>query len=95
MKVCKPTLAALAAAGVLAARAAGQLPLAATPVPLARRAVRRWLRADACPPHPPDREAVERVLAVARGEVRACEVGGDVRVRRSRGRLLLERAGGR
>jgi len=69
--------------------------LAAAPVPLARRAVRRWLRADACPPHPPDRDAVERVLAVARGEVRACEVGGDVRVRRSRGRLLLERAGGR
>src|SRR5204863_6385194 len=33
MKVCKPTLAALVAAGVLAARAAGQLPLAATPVP--------------------------------------------------------------
>jgi tRNA(Ile)-lysidine synthase len=69
--------------------------LAGAPVPLARRAIRRWLRDDACPPHPPDREAVERVLAVARGQARACEVGGDVRVRRSRGRLLLERAGGR
>jgi len=69
--------------------------LAAAPVPLARRAIRRWLRGEACPPHPPDRDAVERVLAVAHGQARACDVAGDLRVRRRRGRLLLEHAGGR
>ncbi|MDQ4097898.1 MAG: tRNA lysidine(34) synthetase TilS, partial [Actinomycetota bacterium] len=37
--------------------------LAAAPVPLARRAVRRWLTAE----HPPDLATVDRVLAVARG----------------------------
>jgi tRNA(Ile)-lysidine synthase len=69
--------------------------LAAAPGPLARRAVRRWLRLEgARPPHPPGAEAVERVLAVARCEARACEIGADVRVRRSGGRLLLERGGG-
>ncbi len=41
--------------------------LAAAPAPLARRAVRRWLRAGD-EQHPPDAAAVERVLAVARGE---------------------------
>lgn len=61
--------------------------LRAAPAPLARRAVRRWLRdADG---HPPGSAAVERVLAVARGERVACEVGGGLRVRRSGGRLLL------
>jgi tRNA(Ile)-lysidine synthase len=57
--------------------------LAAAPPALARRAVRRWL-AD---PYPPDAAAVERVLAVARGEVVACEVGGGRRIRRSGMRL--------
>jgi tRNA(Ile)-lysidine synthase len=59
--------------------------LAAAPRPLARRAARRWLRDDG--PHPPDLAAVERVLAVARGEVRATEVAPGVHVRRSQGRL--------
>jgi tRNA(Ile)-lysidine synthase len=58
--------------------------LAAAPPPLARRAVRRWL-AD---PYPPDAAAVERVLAVARGEAVACEVGGGRRIRRSGMRLV-------
>ncbi|MFP5317784.1 MAG: tRNA lysidine(34) synthetase TilS [Acidimicrobiia bacterium] len=61
--------------------------LAAAPVVLARRAVRRWLAAGVG--HPPDLASVERVLAVARGEVRATEVGGGRRVSRSRGRLTL------
>ena len=56
--------------------------LAARPGPLARRAARRWLRRDG--PHPPDLAAVERVLAVARGEARATDVAPGVRVRRSR-----------
>ena len=67
--------------------------LAAAPVPLARRAVRAWLRAGE-ERHPPDAAAVERVLAVARGEMTACEVPGGRRVRRSRQRLTLEPAGG-
>jgi len=57
--------------------------LTAAPAPLARRAIRRWL-AD---PYPPDAAAVERVLAVARGEAVACEVDGGRRIRRSGGRL--------
>jgi len=58
--------------------------LAAAPPPLARRAIRRWLTGQ----HPPDAATVERVLAVARGEIRATEVGEGVRVGRTRGRLL-------
>jgi tRNA(Ile)-lysidine synthase len=62
--------------------------LAAAPEPLARRAVRRWLRLGA-EDHPPDAATVERVLAVARGERRACDVGGGREVRRHAGRLRL------
>lgn len=59
--------------------------LAAAPVALARRAVRRWLGGD----HPPDAASVERVLAVARGEAVACELAGGRRVTRSQQRLSL------
>jgi tRNA(Ile)-lysidine synthase len=59
--------------------------LAAAPPALARRAVRRWLTCG----YPPDAAAVERVLAVARGEAVACEVGGGRRVSRSGQRLHL------
>lgn len=59
--------------------------LSAAPVALARRAVRQWLSN----PKPPDTATVERVLAVARGETRACEVGAGRRVRRSHQRLEL------
>jgi tRNA(Ile)-lysidine synthase len=62
--------------------------LAAAPLPLARRAVRRWLRAGD-EQHPPDRATVERVLDVARGRAVACEVGGGRAVRRSAGALRL------
>ncbi|MBV8560235.1 MAG: tRNA lysidine(34) synthetase TilS, partial [Acidimicrobiia bacterium] len=62
--------------------------LAAAPAPLARRAVRAWLRCDQ--QHPPQADAVERVLAVARGEAVATEVGGGLRVARSGQRLRLE-----
>ena len=63
--------------------------LATAPAPLARRAVRQWLVA-ADPPYPPDAATVERVLAVARGQHRATEVGGRRRVARTAGRLRLE-----
>jgi len=62
--------------------------LAAAPVAIARRAVRRWLAAGG--EHPPDAATVERVLAVARGAVRAADVGGDRRVARTGQRLRLE-----
>lgn len=59
--------------------------LAAVPLPLARRAIRIWL-AD---PYPPDSATVERVLDVARGCHRSCEIGRGRRVVRSRQRLEL------
>jgi tRNA(Ile)-lysidine synthase len=60
--------------------------LASAPLALRRRAVRRWLRRDVT--HPPDLAAVDRVLAVAAGVVRATEVSPGRRVRRSAGRLI-------
>lgn len=66
--------------------------LTAAPLPLARRAVRRWLREAGSSPHPPSSAAVERVLRVAAGGPLACDVGGGIAVRRSRGRLVIERA---
>jgi tRNA(Ile)-lysidine synthase len=68
--------------------------LAAAPAPLARRAVRRWLRTGGPGGdelHPPDGASVDRVLAVARGEAVACELPGGWRVGRSRGLLRLDR----
>ena len=59
--------------------------LADAPPALARRAVRRLLAND----HPPDSGAVERVLAVARGEAVATDAGGGRQVRRSHGRLAV------
>jgi tRNA(Ile)-lysidine synthase len=58
--------------------------LAALPAPLARRAVRQWLGAP-----PPSVEEVERVLAVANGDVRATQLAGGRGVRRSAGVLAL------
>lgn len=62
--------------------------LTAAPVALARRAVRRWLRTGD-EAHPPDAATVERVLAVARGEAVATDVGGGREVRRRAGVLHL------
>lgn len=62
--------------------------LVAAPTPLARVALRRWLR-PAGGGHPPSAGAVERVLAVARGERVGTELPGRWRVRRSGQRLAL------
>jgi tRNA(Ile)-lysidine synthase len=59
--------------------------LSAAPEALARRAVRRWLTVD----HPPDAATVDRVLAVAAGASRACDVGRGRRVERNAMRLHL------
>jgi tRNA(Ile)-lysidine synthase len=63
------------------------------PLPLARRAVRTWLRSagpGGSEQHPPDAAAVARVLAVARGDAVACEIGGGWRVARTQSRLRVE-----
>lgn len=60
--------------------------LASAPDALARRAIRRWLTTD----HPPDLATVDRVLAVARGETRATEVGGGRTVKRTNNVLRVE-----
>jgi tRNA(Ile)-lysidine synthase len=68
--------------------------LAAAPLPLARRALRRWLRGSAGPErHPPSAAEVARVLAVVRGEAIACELSLGRRVARTNGRLRIEIAG--
>jgi tRNA(Ile)-lysidine synthase len=66
--------------------------LAAAPIPLARAAVRAWLR-PAGRGHPPSAATVDRVLAVVAGERVATEIAGGWRVRRSRGRLHLDPPG--
>ena len=60
--------------------------LAALDPVLARRAVRVWLGVP-----PPSHAEVERVLQVARGDRRAAQLAGGRGIRRSAGRLLLER----
>ncbi len=59
--------------------------LAAAPLPLARRAIRAWLRS----PHPPDAASVQRVLRVAQGHCLATEINDGRRVSRHAGRLVL------
>jgi tRNA(Ile)-lysidine synthase len=56
--------------------------LRAAAVPIARRALRRWLGSP-----PPSAGDVERVLAVVRGECVAAQLTGGRGVRRSHGRL--------
>ncbi len=64
--------------------------LRAAPLPLARRAIRAWLRCGSdSEHHPPDAATVERVLDVAHGRAGATDVGGGRRVVRSRGRLTI------
>ena len=62
--------------------------VAAAPPALARRAIRRWLTEGQ--DHPPDAATVERVLAVARNEAKAADVGAGRRVARTRNVLRLE-----
>jgi hypoxanthine phosphoribosyltransferase len=79
--------------------------LTGAPLPLARRAVRRWLREEgatadaggrpgAAAHHPPTSAAVGRVLDVAAGRARATELPGGRQVRRRAGRLIVEPGAG-
>jgi tRNA(Ile)-lysidine synthase len=67
--------------------------LRAAPIALGRRAVRGWLRSEEglgdAEAHPPSSDEVARVLAVAGGGARACELEGGRRVQLSAGRLLI------
>ena len=63
--------------------------LAGTTAPLARRALRRWLRDETGTDHPPSLAEVERTLAVARGAAEGTELSGAWRVRRTDGRLRV------
>jgi hypoxanthine phosphoribosyltransferase len=78
--------------------AAGTLPdpsdartVARTPRPVARRALRTWLRdqdqSDTA--HPPSLAEVDRVLDVASGKAVGTELSGGRQVRRSKGRLRV------
>ena len=65
--------------------------VATAPTVLARIAVREWLRGCSADRHPPDAATVERVLAVARCDAKATEIGDGWRIARTEGRLRLER----
>ncbi len=58
--------------------------------PLARRALRRWLRAAGDGEHPPSLAEVDRTLAVAAGSALGTQLAGGRRVRRTGGRLRVE-----
>jgi len=62
--------------------------IASAPLPLARRALRRWLTVGG---YPPDAAAIERVLAVASGHQVACEIAPGIRVQRGQQRLRFRR----
>ncbi|HEY5385949.1 MAG TPA: hypoxanthine phosphoribosyltransferase [Acidimicrobiales bacterium] len=64
--------------------------VAAAPRPLARRALRSWLREAGDGEHPPSLAEVDRTLVVAAGEAVGTELAGGQRVRRTGGRLRVE-----
>jgi hypoxanthine phosphoribosyltransferase len=64
--------------------------VAAAAQPLARRALRRWLREAGDGEHPPSLAEVDRTLAVASGAAVGTELTGGRRVRRTGGRLRVE-----
>ena len=63
--------------------------LANAPTPLAYRALRMWLS----DPYPPNLATLDRIMAVARGETLACDIGENREIRRSKQRLTLHNLG--
>jgi tRNA(Ile)-lysidine synthase len=65
--------------------------LAKAPLPLAKRALRAWLREGEGPErHPPSAQELDRAWAVVTGKSVACELTGGRRLSRSAGRLRIE-----
>ena len=64
--------------------------VAAAPVPLARRALRRWLIETAELEHPPSGGSIDRVLAVACGDAIAAQIEGGRMIYRSGQRMRIE-----
>ncbi|MEM7341391.1 MAG: tRNA lysidine(34) synthetase TilS [Actinomycetota bacterium] len=64
--------------------------LAAQPGVVAAAALRRWLRNELG--HPPSSAELDRVMAVVRHEVVACELSGGRRITRQNGLLRLDRS---
>lgn len=82
-------------AGLIAELASGIDPrdarmLSTAPRALAAEAVRKWWSLVTGNHYPPDAAAIERVLEVARGDARACDVERGWTVRRTGQRLRLE-----
>lgn len=73
--------------------------LLGAPLPVARRAMRLWLRRaprggqDQGEQHPPSSAELERVMEVVCGRRRACQITGGLSVRRRQGRLFLSGPG--
>lgn len=63
------------------------------PAPVAAAAMRRWWQLETGGAPPPDRAAIERMRDVVAGGRRGCDVTGGWSLRRSAGRLRLERSG--
>jgi len=64
--------------------------LRGAPKPLAKRALRAWLRTEQGPEHhPPSSAELDRTWTVVAGEMIACELAGGRRVSRSGGRLRV------
>lgn len=64
--------------------------LARSPVVLARRAIRNWVREEWGLSHPPGGASVERILQVAHGSAVSCEIEGGHRVHRTAQKLRLQ-----
>jgi tRNA(Ile)-lysidine synthase len=64
--------------------------VSSVPAPVAAEAMRLFWRRETGGLLPPDRQAVERMLAVARGESRSAQVAAGWTLRRRAGSLWLE-----
>ncbi len=65
--------------------------LVRAPLPLAKRALRTWLREKEGPErHPPSARELERAWEVVTGRAIACELAGGRRLSRTAGRLRIE-----
>jgi len=68
--------------------------LRSAPKPLAKRALRSWLRQGQDELHPPSAAEIGRAWAVVTGEVLACQLAGGRRLSRHGGRLRLNAGSG-